>query len=132
MIAQLVLGASGAIAALGDTLFPVDSLEEALKQDFSPQAHLLVRLRVYHPFLAIYVAVAVVTVCAYITKWKPGSKAALLALGTGLMLLAQLGIGIVNLLLLAPVALQLIHLLFADLIWISTVLMSVSAMSGQE
>ena len=51
---------------------------------------------------------------------------------TGLLFLAQLGIGIINLLLLAPVTLQLIHLFFAYLIWISSVLMSVSAVTGQK
>jgi hypothetical protein len=41
-LALLVLaGASGAVAALGDTLFPARSWAEALAQDLSPASHLL-------------------------------------------------------------------------------------------
>ena len=42
----LILGVSGAITALGDTLFPAGSLSEGIAQDFAPTAHFLVRLRV--------------------------------------------------------------------------------------
>ena len=43
-----VLGVSGAIAALGDTLFPVTSLAAGFTCDFDPSANLFVRLRVAH------------------------------------------------------------------------------------
>ncbi|HZH31749.1 MAG TPA: COX15/CtaA family protein, partial [Pyrinomonadaceae bacterium] len=47
----LLVAVSGAVAALGDTLFPVNSLAEGIRQDLSPTAHFLVRLRVLHPLL---------------------------------------------------------------------------------
>ena len=51
----ILLGVSGAIAALGDTLFPAVSLAEGIRQDFSSTAHLLLRLRILHPFIAAVV-----------------------------------------------------------------------------
>jgi heme A synthase len=40
---------------------------------------------------------------------------------------AQLGAGAINLTLLAPVWMQLVHLLLADLLWLSLVLLAVEA-----
>ena len=48
----MILGVSGAIAALGDTLFPSRSLAEGLAHDFDPAASIFVRLRVLHPVIA--------------------------------------------------------------------------------
>ncbi|MDB5217744.1 MAG: Heme synthase, cytochrome oxidase biosis protein Cox15-CtaA, partial [Myxococcaceae bacterium] len=53
LAAVIVLGCSGAIAALGDTLFPATSLRAGLAMDLSPLAHVFLRLRVLHPFLAL-------------------------------------------------------------------------------
>lgn len=119
----LILAASGAVTALGDTLFPVESFSEGLSDDFSPEAHLLVRLRVYHPVLALLVSSLVVG--AALACWQSGIPGAPpLAIATVMLFLGQLAIGTFNLLLLAPVWLQLVHLLFADLAWISLVLLA--------
>ena len=48
----MILGVSGAIAALGDTLFPSRSLAEGLARDFDPAASIFVRLRILHPMIA--------------------------------------------------------------------------------
>jgi heme A synthase len=42
----------------------------------------------------------------------------------------QLLVGVVNVLLLAPVWLQLVHLLLADLLWIALVLLSTRALAA--
>src|SRR5262249_34868171 len=52
LLGPLVLGISGAVAALGDTLYPSTSLIEGLRQDFSPTASFLIRLRPLHPLIA--------------------------------------------------------------------------------
>src|SRR5262249_7327258 len=49
----IVVSITGAIAALGDTLFPASSLAEGVRQDLSGAAHFLLRLRVVHPVLAV-------------------------------------------------------------------------------
>jgi heme A synthase len=46
--------------------------------------------------------------------------------------LAQLGAGLANVALLAPVWMQLVHLLLADLVWIAFVLMAVGALARTD
>ena len=52
-LAILLVGVSGAVAALGDTLFPSSTLAEGIREDFSPTSHLFLRLRLWHPVLAV-------------------------------------------------------------------------------
>lgn len=117
----MVVAVSGAVAALGDTLFPASSLAEGIRQDLSPTAHLFVRLRVLHPVLAIAGGLYLIA-CAIVVAndmRRPGARARATMLGV--LVLVQLAAGIVNLLLLAPIPMQLIHLLLADLLWLTLV-----------
>jgi len=127
-LALLAASASGAVAALGDTLYPARSLLGALADDLSPTAHFLVRLRVAHPLLAVVAAVA--TVLAALPLYR-GTKEAVRRLAGWVIALAllQLATGAVNVLLLAPVWLQLVHLLLADLLWIALVLLAARALA---
>jgi heme A synthase len=127
--ALLLVGTSGAVAALGDTLYPARSLAEGLRADLSPTAHVLVRLRLAHPLLSLAGAGAVVFAALWGRRGSadPSLRRAAAA-ATGLVLL-QLFIGLVNVLLLAPVWMQLVHLLAADLLWIAFVLMAVRALT---
>jgi heme A synthase len=127
---MLVLGASGGVAALGDTLFPAASFREGLAQDFSPTAHLLVRLRVLHPVLALGVGVYLVAAAMVVAALRPVTPAVRRAahLVAGLFV-AQIAVGLVNLALAAPVWLQLVHLLMADLVWIALVVLADAALA---
>jgi heme A synthase len=121
--ALLLLGVSGAIAALGDTLFKATSLGEGFRQDFAAGVHPFVRLRIWHPVIAVVVSVGTVAL-AYTAILRQNGFRALRAAYSVLGLMAlQLAVGTVNLSLLAPVPLQLVHLLLADLLWICFVLM---------
>jgi heme A synthase len=114
----LVVAVSGAIAALGDTLFPVRSLAEGWQQDLSTTAHLFVRLRVFHPVLAVVVGAGLLAVTgAMVVRDRARPAATVVAA----LLLAQLFAGLLNLALLAPIPLQIGHLLLADLVWIALV-----------
>jgi len=127
IVGTLVLGVSGAVTALGGTLFPVTSLAEGLKLDLSPTSHVLIRLRFYHPFIAIGVGALLVATAAMArasSGWAKKFSTVLIAL-----VLIQLGAGLVNLLLHAPIWLQIIHLLLSDLIWIALVLLTFTALS---
>jgi heme A synthase len=126
-LALVVLaGISGAIAALGDTLFPAASLAAGLRQDFDPAASIFLRLRLFHPLLAVTAAGWVVFSAATLVSRRPTARryawVVLLLVG------AQVTAGGVNLLLLAPAWLQMVHLLLADLLWISLVLLLASAL----
>jgi cytochrome c oxidase assembly protein subunit 15 len=121
---MLLLGASGAVAALGDTLFPPESLGTALADDLSLTAHVLVRLRIVHPFLAVGVAFLLLfTRFAYANQrgTYPGVRG--WGLSLRLLVMGQLVLGLVNTLLLAPIWLQLAHLVVADALWIALVMM---------
>ncbi|HWV39109.1 MAG TPA: COX15/CtaA family protein [Vulgatibacter sp.] len=128
LAAMLVLGASGAVTALGDTLFPAGSLREGIAQDFSPTAHILLRLRVLHPLLALGTGAWILVTSVTTAVLHRGAVRFALAL-SGLFAL-QLVAGIVNLVLLAPVWMQLVHLLLADLVWIALVLLA-GAVAGE-
>lgn len=109
-----LLGISGAIAALGDTLFPSANWT----QDFSPSAHLFIRLRIFHPAIA-----ALATAYALYTVFRQPRTFGYLML---LAIVVQIMVGIMNLTLMAPVWLQLIHLAVADSVWVLAVLYTVS------
>jgi heme A synthase len=121
-----VLGVTGAIAALGDTLFPVQSLAQGFEQDLNPAANLFVRLRWLHP-LGAALCGAWLFFYLHVTAreegmWRPAALAALL-------LVAQIACGILNLLLLAPIWMQMLHLLMADAAWIALVLVAGAKMA---
>lgn len=121
--ALLLLGASGAVTALGDTLFPASSLQEALRADFSPSAHFLIRLRVYHPLLALITSVIVVYSCVWCVRRQPTLQTLQLATATIVLIGLQIVVGFINVWLLAPAWLQIVHLLLSDLIWIGFLLL---------
>jgi heme A synthase len=120
----VVIGVTGAVTALGDTLFPVESLREGLAQDLSPSAHFLVRLRIWHPVIAILVGFYLMFVGGLVYMFREQKNTRRFALGLIGLFLVQLLAGGINLLLLAPVWMQLIHLLLADLVWITLVLLA--------
>jgi cytochrome c oxidase assembly protein subunit 15 len=125
-VAALV-SVTGAIAALGDTLFPAASLAQGFQQDFSGAANLLVRLRVVHPTLAVLAACYFVAVSVFVLRSRQSRVVRKLAVGVLILVLTQLSAGAINLLLLAPVWMQITHLLLADLVWIWLVLLAVEA-----
>ena len=123
----LLVGVTGAITALGDTLFPAGSLAEGIRQDTSPTAHYLLRIRVLHPMLAITVGAVLLTLAVRGSLRETSPAAALVGrLAAGLVLL-QVTAGVLNLLLLAPIWMQLVHLFLADLVWLSAVLLTACA-----
>ncbi|MBZ5610298.1 MAG: COX15/CtaA family protein [Acidobacteriia bacterium] len=123
----LLVSVSGAIAALGDTLFPATSLSEGLRQDLSGAGHFLLRLRIFHPALAILGAAFFLSLAVWMLRSKPRPPVDRIALVVLILTLTQLGAGAINLVLLAPIWMQMVHLLIADLVWISLVLLSVEA-----
>lgn len=110
LAAMLLLMFTGGIAAMGDTMFPSESLREGIAQDFDPQAHPLVRLRVLHPLLALSVGVYLLLSLGLSWWLKPVVQARGLAQGLLGVYGIQVLVGTVNLALLAPIALQLLHL----------------------
>ena len=133
IVGTLILGVSGAITALGGTLFPVTSLAEGLKLDLSPTSHMLIRLRFYHPFIAIGVGALLIATAIIAQTWRSNNASGVwvkkLSTAMIVLVLAQLGAGLVNLLMHAPIWLQIVHLLLSDLLWISLVLLTFTALA---
>jgi heme A synthase len=128
---MLALGVSGAVTALGDTLFPAGSLAQGLSQDFSPTAHLFVRLRLLHPVIAISVSIYLMLVAVVTNSSRSGGFTGVLSPILIVLLFLQLAAGALNVALLAPVWLQLAHLFVADTIWVVLVLLTASALAQE-
>jgi heme A synthase len=130
MAAILFVGVSGSMAALTNMLFPSSSLAEGLAQDFAESSNYLLRLRISHPILSILTAVYLLFISGWLRTWS-GSDAGVKRWSNllSLLVLIQIGFGAITLLTLAPIVMQLGHLLLADAIWISYILMAVSYLS---
>jgi len=132
LLGVIVLGVSGALTALGDTLFPVSSLAEGIRQDFSPTAHFLVRLRLLHPTIAIVVGVYLIVLGGLVNIRADDRYSKIFARLLALLIAVQVGAGIINVALLAPVWMQIVHLLLADLIWIVLVLYAAGMLAEEK
>jgi len=136
LVATIFTGVTGSLAALGDTLYPARSLTAAFAQDYASDSPLLLRLRLLHPISAVFAAVFVVWLIAgsrgllrstpelnadQQVRLARSTRFANLVVG---MLALQFALGIADLLLLAPTWMQLLHLLGADLYWVSLVLLA--------
>jgi heme A synthase len=129
-VAFLAISVTGAIAALGDTLFPATSLSRGLRQDLSPSAHIFVRLRVWHPIVAALLGCLLVALAVAIARRKDtASLARRIAVAVVFLTVLQAGAGVINVLLLAPVWMQITHLFIADSLWIALVLLTAEEMA---
>lgn len=128
LLGTLVIGASGALTALGDTLFPVTSLAEGIRQDFSATGHFLLRLRLLHPTIAVIVGIYLIVLAGIIRMRFSTQATYKLAYALTILVLVQLAAGFINVILLAPVWMQILHLLLADGVWILLVLAAASSL----
>jgi heme A synthase len=132
LLATLILGVSGAVTALGDSLFPSASVAEGLTQDFSSTVHILIRLRLLHPTLAVSVGIGLMFIAFLTRQYRRNVAAKRLSLALPSIIALQLLAGLANVFLLAPVWMQLVHLFLADILWIVLVLMMAAALSENE
>ena len=125
-LALIVLTAmSGAVTALGDTLFPRDvaidpGLFAEIREEVSTGSHFLIRLRILHPALAVFAAGFLVWL---LSSEGDANRWARLAL---YLVVAEVAVGFLNIGLSAPGWLQIIHLLLAQVLWMAMILTSVS------
>ena len=121
LLATILTGATGSVAALADTLFPSPNLAAAIAADFSAASPLLIRMRWIHPASSAVVVVCTLILIAGFVRRGYGT----LAIGLAANLVAQIVIGIADVLLLAPTTVQVLHLFSADVFWISLVAIAV-------
>jgi heme a synthase len=121
LAATLLVGVTGSLAALGDTLYPAHNLLAAIQQDFSSGSSWLLRIRWFHPAVSLIAGAFIFWLIARSLR-IPAAR------GLALAVLALLGLqyllGVADLALLAPTSLQMLHLLGADLLWIALVILA--------
>lgn len=122
----LLVGMTGAVTALGDTLFPKTSV------GLSSGVHFLERLRIVHPVLAVFSALFAIFAASRLRALRPGRRTARLASLASMLLMIQLAVGVFNVALLAPVGMQIIHLLMADAVWLALILLAASALGVDD
>ena len=131
LLLLLLVSASGAVTALGDTLYPVASGEHwgARMVEAQGAATAIQRMRSLHPLLALFVALYLFLVASYAGKQKTAVKwlvpSVIVALGL------QLALGVVNIWLSAPPYLQIAHLALANVVWLLWVLLCAESLSSR-
>jgi cytochrome c oxidase assembly protein subunit 15 len=121
LIAVILTGVTGALAALGDTLYPATSLRAALAQDFAAGSPWIVRIRWVHPAVSLLAGAFILILVAAGLRTAANRR---LSLGLLALLLTQYALGVADITLLAPLSMQILHLLGADLLWIALVILT--------
>jgi cytochrome c oxidase assembly protein subunit 15 len=120
----MIVGVTGSLAALGDTLFPASSLGSALAQDFSSTSGWLVRWRWMHPTVAILAGLFLIWLLRRAARnkahWDNRRLSALIVL----LLAVVYTLGVLDVVFLAPLWIQVAHLLAADTLWASLVVLT--------
>lgn len=109
----LIVGVTGSVAALGDTL-----QQQSISNPF---VSLLIELRIIHPMLAVVAAVALLGLVSL--AWQSG-RATRSAIALAGLVVLQVTVGLVNVMLQAPIAVQLLHLLIADAVWMALLVLA--------
>jgi heme a synthase len=119
----LIVGVTGSLAALGDTLFPASSLRAALAQDFSATSGWLMRWRWTHPAIAFLASIFLIWLLVRASQktshWDNRGLSAMVLV----LLAVQYLLGVLDVVLLAPTWLQVAHLLGADVLWAALVVL---------
>ncbi|MCB2179957.1 COX15/CtaA family protein [bacterium] len=120
----IIFSAMGAVTALGDTLFPAEALFTGVPHDLEGAGRFLVQLRVIHPILAILTAGYLSFVVWYLLNQGLGGRVERRGKWLVGVIAVQVMAGGFTVLTLAPLFMQILHLLLADVFWISLVLFS--------
>jgi heme A synthase len=135
LLAALAVSVTGAITALGDTLYPVHTESDVatrIAADHTPTATLIERLRAVHPLVAFAGAVLFVVVAWKTREIRPRPEVIRGANLVIALVFAQVTAGVTNILLSAPGWMQVIHLAIATCLWLSLVVFYATAMAGRR
>ena len=115
----MIVGAAGAVTALGDTLFPAETFLEGTAAKFDPDAHFTVKARLWHPTIAILTSAYLLAIFYLLPLFKDDQASRFWRHLCGGLIVLQVVAGTLNVLLAVPIWMQLVHLLLADLLWIA-------------
>jgi hypothetical protein len=131
VITLLVVGTTGALNALADTLYPAGSLVDGIRDELAPAAPFLVRLRTLHPLVAIAGGGALFLFTRLPAMESPGTAGRLAGV-VQVVIGAQFLMGMVNVALLTPVETQVLHLLLADALWVLWILYGAALLGSRR
>lgn len=134
-LAGIILSSmSGAVTALGDTLFPTQPGQwgEKLGAHAVAGTHFLIRLRMLHPLVAVITACLIVPLAAAAGSSSRGGRVKRVSRLALAVTVTQLGAGTLNVLFAAPAWLQVLHLLLADALWISLVVLQMELLVRRD
>lgn len=126
----LIAGVSGAVTALGDTVFPSSSVLEAMSLAMQTASHLFVKLRIFHPFIAVGVGFGVIHISIWLMR-RGWANISYVKRIVGLVVF-QWTLGFLNIGLNAPEYLQLAHLATAQLLWLSYISIPLGYVVAQQ
>jgi len=129
LVGTALVGSSGAVTALGDTLLQLGVLPGGISQPISRDSHPLVLMRIIHPVLGTLVGLAMISLAQRAIRYDPSPTTRQLAWATATIFVSQIFLGALNVILKAPIWMQLVHLLFADLGWLALVLLSATLLA---
>jgi cytochrome c oxidase assembly protein subunit 15 len=107
---------SGAIAALGSHLMPSESLLHGLAKDLAADSHPAVKLRLFHPLLALTIPVALLSFARISSASNPHSFQAIWYRRFAITVCCAIAVGVATLGLLAPMWLKVTHLLMTNIL----------------
>jgi cytochrome c oxidase assembly protein subunit 15 len=113
IVTVLLVGVMGALNALADTLYP----DATTSANFDAGSPALVQLRILHPAVAIIGGLALVWLVRH-PMYDPEGRTRRTRLAVTGIVFVQFAVGILNVVLLTPIELQVLHLLVADVLWI--------------
>ena len=119
-VGMLLIGATGAVTALADTLFPKESFELGGLFETTTSESFLTQLRVWHPVVAVLVGIVAAS-WAGSNAWRAPGGAGMAARAVVWLVGVEFALGFANVLLLTPTWLSLVHLAVADALWIAWV-----------
>lgn len=128
-ISLIIIAVMGAITSLGDAIFPVRNTAEAMQRSMTAGEHFLVRLRIWHPFVAIGLGFFILALSRMIAGLRPSKTTQNISLAIFIIYLLQIAMGFLNVALSAILPTQLVHLFLADSLWMLWVLLAVSSLA---
>jgi heme A synthase len=119
----VVISGTGAVTALGDTLYPPNAsgIATRLAEDHGVGSTFLQKLRVLHPVLAVLGGALMATLSARLARRSGSAGATSAARAVTLAVGVQLVVGVVNVVLSAPGWMQVLHLACALGVWLAFV-----------
>lgn len=131
---MFVLGATGAISAMGKTAFAnelaqLDGFWDSLRAHTAADAHPILRGGLWHPLLATTIGAVMVWVCGLVNHLRPDPAVRRWSRWTLWTYAVQYVLGVVNVLVMAPLAMQIVHLALALAGWLALVLLASHALS---